>query len=73
MKIRSRILPVVSNRYGKRLHHSRARCEEQSCEPIPNSSLDIIFAEHEKSPIVHNKIEATLQRKEEVDMVLGEG
>ena len=73
MKIISRFLPLVSNKYGKRLHHSRARCEKQSCEPIPKSSLDIIFAEHEKSPILHNKIEEILQGKEELDMVLGEG
>ena len=73
MKISSGSLPVVSNRYGKRPAHSRPRREEQSCEPIPNSSLDMIFAEHKKSPIFYNKTKATIQRKEEQDMILGEG
>ena len=73
MKITSGFLPVVFNRYGKRLSHSKPRREEQSCEPIPNCSLDILLAEDEQSLIFYNKIDAALQRKGERDMILGEG
>ena len=69
MKISSGFLPTVSNKYEKRLIED-FEAKNSHANQSQIRVLDIMFAEHEKSPICCKKTEAALQRKEERDMVL---